>query len=261
MLRFPYLLHCFTLVGGLVCATSVAVGQDTRVCGSKDPQKNHGMPCLVASVKETLGQNQLTEYLYPLAKLSRSINPSLVMRICSSDELSLSIPRAALYLPDLINQLRFLYGQKGLPRIFVARSGQCENGMDPFLTEVWAISSISDMPPSEEIRDSSELDLQRLNFELSGCAMSSYLQAISTVKRKAAKDASARIILIGYFVNAPSVALRRRMKQAVSALTRSGIDKKRIASGFREYDGEPGRGCNDRRLDQPVVFYVAERQH
>lgn len=143
-------------------------------------------------------------------------------------------------------------------RVIFLRSEDCLSlGARPEpVTEVWALPEGASLPPHVEALRSNQVRLISLGKRPDNRGARDYRPALQRLIRDLRANPASVGVVFGYFLESPSVALRRRLREVTRTLERSGLPKERYLVRLTPWNDEASTIPPDAEPRYPSVFVV-----
>lgn len=168
---------------------------------------------------------RITEDLLTLSlSIDRQERRRVAIRVCSEQPLPLALAVAAANPFNIAKLLQGSYAYAPDQVLFL-RADDCPASRDPSrpATEIWAMPDGATLPAHVEVAQSEQIRLTVLGKRPVNRGVRDYTTALQQlVKHLQRKPASVGVVF-GYFLERPSPALTRRLREISRALKRSGI--------------------------------------
>jgi hypothetical protein len=239
----PYLI-CFLL---LVSSVPV-LGQSNVIQVPKRTERYEG----------GAGYNEITEAAFRLTGLDPKQRERVVIRVCSKEPIIRAMANAPASPFEIADRVS---GYAYLPeKVMFLRSAQCLSTKTPWITatEIWAIPEGASLPSFEESLTSNQVRLVRLGKlpAPSNRGVRDYKPAVRDLIENLRRNPQNVGVVFGYFLEHPSPALRRRIREVTTSLEQSGLLRKRYLVRLTYWPDEVSAYPPDSEPQYPSVFLV-----
>jgi len=236
-------LLCLLLISGLQ-----TVGQSNVETTAK----------LFTRYKDGAGVNKLLEDVLTLVlSVDSKDRTKVAVRVCSKQPMPFALATAEA---DPFRIAEFLIGNQGYTpeRVIYLRSEECLPSEDPAgsITEVWAIPQGASLPPYVEAFTSNQVRLTSLGKEQANRGVRDYKAALQKLIQDLRANPSGVGVIFGYFLERPSPALQRRLREVTRTLEQSGLPRERYLVRPKAWDDEVSTYPPDSEPKYPSVFVV-----
>lgn len=180
----------------------------------------------------------------------------IALRVCSQDTLPVALADA--FSPFGIAEILWDSGYRR-DRVIYLLSGDCAPASGKSSTppvEIWAIPEGGAMPPSSDRLRSDQISLTPLGKMKANRGVRDYRAALrQLIRNLQAKPANVGVVY-GFFLQRPSPALRRRMREAAENLRRSGLRRSRYIIDSRYWPDEVSIFPPDKEPTYPDILVV-----
>lgn len=201
--------------------------------------------------------NRISEDVLTLTLSIRSEGRARVaIRVCSREPIPLALATAnadPFLIADRV--LGYAYPPE---RVVFLRSEDClpsGNQSEP-VTEIWALPDGSSLPPHVEALNSNQVRRLPLGNRPANRGVRDYKTALQRLIRDLRANPAAAGMVFGYFLERPSPALRRRLREAASILKRSGLPRDRYLVRPVAWNDEASTIPPDAEPQFPSVFII-----
>ena len=238
----------------LICLTLILL--TPSVLGQSNPRQ---LPQRTERYEGGAGDNEITEAAFRLTGLDLKERERVAIRMCSKEP----IVRAMANAPANPFQAadKFVNGYAYLPeKVLFIRSAQCLSRKTPAITatEIWAIPEGASLPGYEEILTSNQVRLVRLGKvpAPSNRGVRDYRAAVRELIENLSRNPQNVGVVFGYFLEHPSPALRRRIREVTTSLEQSGLPRQRYLVRLTYWPDEVSTYPPDSEPQYPSVFLV-----
>ena len=181
----------------------------------------------------------------------------VAIRVCSREPMPFALATAGA---DPFRIAELLTNGYGYPpeRVIFLRSENCLSSKNPSrsITEVWALPQGAQLPTHVEALTSNQVRLTSLGKEQANRGVRDYKTALQKLIRALRANPSAVGVIFGYFLERPSPALQRRLREATRTLEQSGLPRERYLVRPKAWDDEVSTYPPDSEPEYPSVFVV-----
>jgi hypothetical protein len=202
--------------------------------------------------------NRLYEDVLTL-KLSAGSNDKarIGVRVCSKEPMPFALITASAD-PFLIAELLIERHAYSPARIIYLRSGDClssKKSAEP-VTEVWVIPEGASLPSHVESATGSQVRRTSLGKEEVNRGVRDYRIALRKLIRDLQTKPTAVGVVFGFFLDHPSQALQRRLREVTRTLKRSGLPPNRYLVRPMGWNDEVSTYPPDKEPSYPCLFLV-----
>ncbi|HEV7903689.1 MAG TPA: hypothetical protein VGO96_07600 [Pyrinomonadaceae bacterium] len=203
-------------------------------------------------------QHRIAEDLLTLKlSVNSEARAKVAIRVCSKEPMAFALATAGanpfLIADRLVNA--YAYSPE---RVVFLRSEDClstDNASEP-VTEIWAIPEGGSLPPQVEALGSNQVRLTPLGKEQVNRGTRDYEAALQKLIRRLRANPSSAGVVFGYFLERPSPALQRRLREVARTLERSGLARGRYLVRPKAWDDEVSTYPPDTEPEYPSLFVV-----
>ncbi|HMG72318.1 MAG TPA: hypothetical protein VK582_02365 [Pyrinomonadaceae bacterium] len=224
------------------------------VLGQSDAQR----PQRTERYEGGAGDNEITEAAFRLTGLDPKQRERVAIRVCSKEPIVRALASAPANPFEIADRVS---GYAYLPeKVLFLRSAQCLSRKNPAITatEIWAIPEGAPLPGYEEILTSNQVKLVRLGKipAPSNRGIRDYRPAVRDLIENLSRNPQNVGIVFGYFLEHPSPALKRRIREVTKSLEQSGLPSKRYLVRLTYWPDEVSTYPPDSEPQYPSVFLV-----
>jgi hypothetical protein len=205
-------------------------------------QSEQQSPQLLLRYEKGTSLFRLQEDIFRLREVKEEEREKISIRVCSTENLLLSLPLAALYKPENIS---------------FTRSNNCvsPNETQFKATELWVLGEKDSFPSNDENYRYEQVKMVSLGFDPIECKSNNYKKASREIINKLLNDKNSFGVIIGYFLEQPKKSLVERLKKVKSLLLNNKVSQSRfIVTQQRWHFGDSN--CSDREPEQPTVIFI-----
>lgn len=204
----------------------------------------------------------LRKHLYNLKKEDVQ---KIAIRICSKDNLLLSLPSAVTNPFDILELMAgSSHGIKDLPPIYFLRSRDCISSKiaNMHAIEIWAISDDGSLPQHIESYRYEDIKIISLGFDPSVCstAKNDYKKAVKTLIKELRDDSNSFGVIIGYyypFNEKPDSKLQKKIEKIRELMQKSNLSKNRYEISYQLWHADDS-DCAGEPVKTPSVFFITK---
>jgi hypothetical protein len=204
------------------------------------------------------GGNRLIEDVLTLTlSVSNKDRTKVAIRVCSKEPIPFALATAGANPFRIAELLSDSYGYSPEQVIFL-RSENCLSSKNPSrsITEVWAVPQGAQLPPHDEALTSNQVRLTSLGKEQANRGVRDYKTALQKLIQDLRANPLAVGVIFGYFLERPSSALQRRLREVTRTLEQSGLPRERYLVSPKAWDDEISTYPPDSEPTYPSVFVV-----
>jgi hypothetical protein len=189
--------------------------------------------------------------------ISSKARAKVAIRVCSREPIPFALATADadpfLLADRLVNAYAYLP-----ERVIFLRSEDCPSSRDSAgaVTEVWAIPQGATLPAHVEAFTSNQIRLTTLGKEQANRGVRDYKSALQKLIQDLRANPSSVGVIFGYFLERPSPALQRRLREVTRRLERSGIPRERYLVRSKAWDDEVSTYPPDSEPKYPTLFVI-----
>lgn len=183
-------------------------------------------------------------------------NDTVAVRFCSNEPLAVALLTSAADYRYVITILQGSYGYTPARILFLRSKGCLGSTRVIATTEFWVIPKGATLPPSVESRKSSQVRID--SFGMKGLIGNSrtFKVALQKLPAKLRINQEAIGVVVGYYYNQPSKAMKQRIVAAQKILERSRVPPDRYFVRLTPWTGEQAVDPPDPESNYPSVFVV-----
>jgi hypothetical protein len=194
---------------------------------------------LVHRYEERCGYSCAQELAIDLGGIyGKSPDDKIAVRFCSKDPMPVALTTSAAAYGYVVSILEGSYGYTP-ERVLFLRSEDCLGpNRDVTATEFWVIPKGTTMPSSVDLIKSSQVQMDSLGVQGLTKSARTYKAALQKLRTKLRARPGAVGVIIGYYYNRPSLAIKRRIREARKVLEQSGLGRDRYFTRITPWTGE-----------------------
>lgn len=224
-----------------------ALGQSNAEQGPKRAERYEG----------GASENEITEAAFRLTGLDAKQRDRIAIRVCSKEPIVRAMANASAIAFQIAD--KFVNGYAYLPdKVLFLRSQDCAATSKPSATptEIWAVPEGAALPQHVEVLTSNQVKLVSLGKRPLNRGVRDYLPALRELIENLRGNPRNVGMVVGYFLDRPSVALRRRMREVTRLLEQSGLPRERYFVRLTYWPDEVSTYPPDSEPRYPSLFLV-----
>jgi hypothetical protein len=202
--------------------------------------------------------NRVTEDVLTLSlSVKAKERAQVAVRVCSKEALPFALVTAGADPFHIADLLTGGYGYTG-ERVIFLRSEDCLSAREPLrpVTEIWTIPESASLPSHVEALKSNEAKLVSLGKRPANRGVRDYRSAIAELIKNLRANPTSKGVVFGYFLERPSPALQRRLREVKKILEQSGLLPDRYLVRPIGWNDEVSTYPPDSEPTYPSVFVV-----